>query len=323
MLYFCQDRKGARESMSKKSAKTGRYVIDLQKWRSAAALFACSVTLVFSIIAIFQSTVTYIYRGWGLDVMFRYFTRLSNILTALASSFIIPYAVNGIKCKRFVYPKWLSILHYMGTICTTLTMFFSLAVILPFDRELALGGSNFYLHVICPIAVLISFLLVESGYIYTMRDNLYCLAPFLLYAVVYIVMVVFVGESNGGWADMYKVATYVPVYVSFPVMLALAFAIAFGIRKLSNLLTVRRQNRMMFSWDKDPDPVRIKIELYGLGRYYGLHDDKNDLSIPYDILEALASRYDLPCVDLMNAYTRGLYHGMCEADSKKKRQAPR
>ena len=197
--------------MSGKPAKARQYLIDLQKWRSAAALAACCVTLVFSVVAINWATVTYVSKGWDPPSMFRYFTRLSNILTALASAFIIPYAVNGVKCKRFIYPKWLSLLHYAGTICTTLTMLFSLAAILPFDAEAALGGSNFYLHTVCPIAVLVSFLLVESGYIYTLKDNFYCLAPFLLYAVVYVVMVVFVGEANGGWADIYKLVTYVPI----------------------------------------------------------------------------------------------------------------
>ncbi len=295
--------------MPERQVKARQYMIDLQKWRSVLALLACGITLVCSVFAFNLSFVKYVRNEWALSRFFCYFTTLSNILTALASSFILPYAVNGIRRKRFVYPKWMSILHYAGTICTTLTMIFSLAFILPYDAEMALGGSNFYLHVVCPAAVLVSFLLVESGYIYTRKDNLLCLIPFFLYSIVYIIMVVFVGADNGGWEDLYKIVTFAPVYFSLPAMYAFAYLVAFGIRKLAGFLTVRRQKRMLFSWKDDLAPVEIKIELYGLGRFYGLRGDKNDLSVPYDILEALSARYAIPCGDLMKAYAKGLYDG--------------
>ena len=130
--------------------------------------------------------------GENVSKLFRFFTTLSNILTALASGFIIPYAVNGIRKQRFSYPKWMSMMHCSGTICTTLTFVFAMAFILPFNRESAIGGYNFYLHVICPLAVLISFFMVEINKKFTYKDMFICVFPAFIYTVVYLVMVAFV-----------------------------------------------------------------------------------------------------------------------------------
>lgn len=51
--------------------------------------------------------------------------------------------------------------------------------------------------------------------------------------------------------------------------------------------------------------------------YYGLHGDKNNLSLPLDILESLARHYDMNVKELYNVYTKGLYHGIAERDIKR------
>ena len=137
--------------------------------------------------------------GWAVSDYFRYFTALSNLTTALAAGFILPFAVNGIRRKRFVYPRWLFLMHYAGTICTTLTLLFALVFILPWDPAFAVGGGQKFLHIICPIAILIAFLLVEGGYLLTRRNTFFCLIPFLVYSLVYLIMVVFVKR----WPDFY------------------------------------------------------------------------------------------------------------------------
>ncbi len=298
--------------MPPQTHKAREYLIDLHLWRSAAALVACIITLLCTSFAIGACLVNYTRQGWAIPDLFRYFTTLSNLLTALAAAFLIPYAVTGIRRKRFAYPKWLSILHCTGTICTTLTMLVALCFILPFDRDSALGGSNLYLHVICPAAVLISFMTVESGYQYSRRDGLLCLLPFLAYSLVYLIMVVVVGKERGGWEDLYRLVTFVPFYVSLPLTLLLGYGVDLAVRTLSNRLTRRRQQRLLGSWQTDLEPVELKIELFGLGRFYGLHGEPNDLSIPYDILEALSERYAIPVDELMRPYTKGLSDGIRE-----------
>ena len=292
-----------------KNRKANQYMIALHKWRSVMALIACTVSLVCTAVAVCGSIVLYVKDDAELSELFRYFTTLSNIITALASAFIIPFAINGIRLHRFVYPKWLSLLHYSGTICTTLTFVFAFAFILPTNRELAIGGYNTYLHVVCPLAVLISFEMVEDNYKFSKKDMFLCLTPFIIYSLVYLVMVVFTGK----WEDMYMITYFVPAYVSLPAMWLLALGVAFTIRKLTNALIQKRQKKITAAFDeREYDKVELNIEVFGLGRFYGHHDDEDDLSVPYDILDTLAKKYSLNVYDLLQIYNKGLIDGVKE-----------
>lgn len=296
----------------KREKKARQYLIDLQRWRSAAAFIACGITLFFSVTSIVDALIYYSQRGWLIRDYFRYFTTLSNLVTALAAGFILPFAADGIRKKRFVYPKWLFLMHYSGTIGVTMTMMFALIFILPWDPEFAVGGRSLFLHVICPLAVLVSFELVESGYYLTRRNTLVALFPILAYSLIYLVMVVFVGKENGGWEDMYMLNTFVPFYISLPLSWLMAYVIASLIRITANYFGKHRQKQMLAHWREDMEPVEVNIEMYGLGRYNGLHGDKSDLGIPYDILEVLAEKYSMETTALMKVYTKGLLDAVQE-----------
>ncbi len=304
------------DGMNGKKKGKKQYLIGIQKWRSFVALAACIVTLLFSIIAIVGSVLYYERHSWAISDLFRYFTTLANILTALAAGFIIPFAVEGIRKKRFVLPRWLSLFFYSGTVCTTIIIVFVFALIMPYDPEFALGGNNFYLHIVCPVTVLISFMLVESHHTTTWKDTLLCLLPFIIYSFVYIIMVVVVGEDHGGWEDLYMLKTFVPAYVSFPIAWGLAYGIAFVIKKISERLSRLRRIGMFASWEEDASPVEVNIEVYGLGRYYGLHGDENELVVPYDILEALAEKYSMEPDRLVKVYMKGLMDGIKESSAQ-------
>ena len=296
--------------MKNEKKKARQYLIDLQRDRSAVALAACVITLVFTVGAITWGVVTYTRTGRSLGHLFRFFTTLSNMMTALAASFIIPYAVSGIARKRFVYPRWIAMLHYSGTVNTTLTMLFSMTFILKVDPVSAIGGHNFYLHIICPTAVLVSYLMVESGQELSKKDALKCLVPFFLYSIVYVVMVVFLGV----WNDFYMFNVIMPYYISLPGMWILGCLIALGVRKASSKLSERRKKILLSSWSEDLDPIEIRIELFGLGRYNGMAGDMNELTIPYDILKMISERYGLDASDLAAVYTRGLLDGAAEKE---------
>ena len=77
-----------------------------------------------------------------------------------------------------------------------------------------------------------------------------------------------------------------------------------------------RRKHLLSSWSKDIDLVEVKIEVYGLGRFYGLSGDKNNLSVPMDILELIADRYDIGTKGLYAVYTKGLYNGLYERENK-------
>lgn len=300
-----------------KKAVSGRqYMINLQKWRSIVSLIACAVTMILSFAGVNASMVRYMKLGLNAADFFKYMTSISNILTGAASSFIIPFAVEGIRKKRFTMPKWLNVFFYAGTICTTVTMLFTLFVILPFNAEFAVAGSNFYFHFICPVTVLVSFLLIESNRRISWRDLATGMIPFLTYSIVYFVMVVIIGEENGGWEDLYLLNTIVPWYVSLPALWAAAFGVSAGIKKASNVISGIREKKTFAKWGADMEPIEVVIEAFGLGRYNGLHGDVSTPSIPYDILDFLADRYSIDPMKLVGAYTKGLIDGIEEKKAR-------
>ena len=62
----------------KREKKARQYLIDLQRWRSAAAFIACGITLFFSVTSIVDALIYYSQRGWLIRDYFRYFTTLSR-----------------------------------------------------------------------------------------------------------------------------------------------------------------------------------------------------------------------------------------------------
>ena len=293
------------------------YMISLYRWRSILALLACVVTLIMAVIALSENII-YDARIDRVGYSFKYFTVITNVMIALAASCIIPYAIDGIRKKRFSYPKWVALIHYSGTICTTITMIFAVLFISRFDRYLAFGGYNLIYHVICPIAILISFMLVESGHEFGIHESIFCLLPFTLYAIIYSIQVLMIGEENGGWADLYKFITLTPVSFSLPAMFMMAIVVSAGIAKIYNYLSRYRKNRMHDRWPKDASEVEVKIEVYGLGRYMGMHEDVNNASLPMDILLDMASYYNLNQNDLIRAYTKGMIDGNAEKVNRDK-----
>ena len=298
--------------------RSGRgYIIALSGWRSRLALIAALITVSFSLYGITGGMIYYTQIGKTTAELFHWFTINSNFLTGFGAALIIPYAVEGIRRKHFSYPRWIAMLHYSGMVCTTLTMVFSVGIMSWVDPEAAFGGYNRYLHILCPIMVLVSFFLVESGCRYTRRDVLLAAVPSLVYEAVYLYEVVIVGEANGGWEDMYHMAEYVPIGVSVLVITVMALGISALIRLLYNRLARYRARRLEAGlWPPDTDPVEINIELFGLGRYMGKHADTDFIELPLDLIRLIAARYGLKTEALVRPYIRGFLDSQKEKSEK-------
>ena len=155
-------------------------VIILRKKKSVMALIACLVTLAFSFYAIAGGMVLYVEDDLAAGGIFQWFTTISNSITCLAACMITPFAVEGYRKKHFSVPKWVAVFLYMGMVCTTLTMIVSLSFISWADPELAFGGYNTYLHIVCPVMVIISFFMIESGYLYSVLDAALTVIPAIM-----------------------------------------------------------------------------------------------------------------------------------------------
>ena len=279
----------------------------LLRRRSVIALCCVILTLMlafYGIIASVNKTNTVLQENGFRS--FIYYTMVSNLLAALSAAFVFPFAVEGIRKKRFLMPKWVALMHFIATTSIMVTMVFVLAFISWASPEDAFGGANFVTHVICPLLILFSFLQMESGRLLTWKDRLLGIFPCSVYMTVYVIEVILIGESNGGWPDLYRVQEFLSPALAVPAFLLLAFGVSTAVAFLSNRITKKRKDRMFRLWKKDLDPIEAKIEAYGMGAAAARSGDENSVQIPWDILTDLAKRYHLDMEDLTSAFVKGL-----------------
>ena len=256
-----------------------KYLISLYRRRSILAFIAGTLILCLTCVAI-TSTLVY-YTDKGDASLFYFFTVLSAILSATGSAFMIPYAVEGIRKKRFSLPKWVALIQFSATTCDIITLLSVLLVILPINGEDVITGINFWLHLITPSLKVILFSCVETGVLFTRKDTILVQLPYWGYMVVYWTMVILIGEGNGGWRDFYKV-------------------------QFHNFRARKGMDRLSALWNADLEPTELKIEAFGLGRYMGGQYQGDEISIPLDVFEMMTERYDVTMEELTKAYIRGV-----------------
>ena len=170
------------------------------------------------------------------------FTVNSNILAAAAMAMVIPYTMDGLRTHNYYLPRWIVDVVYAGVTAVALTFLVSLFVLSPVKGfVLIFTGSRFFLHGVCPILAVAAFCFFMTQKELRIRDSLLAMIPVLIYAAVYFVMVVVLGEEKGGWNDFYGFATRVPWKVTAIAIMPLTFLIATGIRVLHNRARNRRK----------------------------------------------------------------------------------
>ena len=75
------------------------------------------------------------------------------------------------------------------------------------------------------------------------KETFPAVLPVLIYATLYFIMVVVIGEEHGGWNDFYGFATRVPVWIPMIAIMPLTFAIASVLRLLHNKCCLNRKER--------------------------------------------------------------------------------
>ena len=155
--------------------------------------------------------------------------------------------------------------------------------------------------------VLLAFFFVETYYKLSIKDAFYTIIPVLLYAVVYIYQVVLIGEEAGGWRDIYYLTVYIPFILSFLGMILVSILIALTLRFLYNKINeIRKRKFISELWDDEVSPVEVKIEFYGLGRYFGKNDYKTHTTLPLDIISIVSEKYHIKMEELIAAFSKGV-----------------
>jgi len=167
---------------------------------------------------------------------FRMFTILSNIVVGVCASQAIPYAVDGLRYNNYHLPRWIVDTLYVGVGCVTVTFLLSCFVISPvFGIKYALfDTSNIYLHLTSPVLAAVMFIFFNNYHNISFKKTLIALIPPYVYAAVYVTMVFFVDEANGGWIDFYMIDHFFPWQLSVSMFLAAVFLILTGLRLAHN-----------------------------------------------------------------------------------------
>ena len=287
--------------------KSRDYLTNFFRRRSIIALCCGIGILILSFYGMIAGVIrTITVKGRDGFSAFLYFTRISNMLAMVSVSFLIPFAVEGIRKRRFVLPKWIATLHYLSATSIAIMMVFVFGFMSWTSPDNAFVGiHNLFLHIICPILILISYFQIENQHQFSLKDCLIGCIPFYLYLVIYIIEVLFIGEANGGWRDLYHIQEYVSPVVIIPLLLLLGFVVSYLVAVSSNYLVKKRKEKMFLYWEKEVDPIEAKIEAYGLGNMMSKTKDENNILIPLDILEYLAQKSHLNTDDLIKSYMIG------------------
>ena len=274
------------------------------------ALVSCAVVFICVCIGVTMNLTTLYdedFDNMGIRT-FRMFTVNSNILAALSSFVVIPYAIDGIRKKEYSLPNWVVIFMMTGTIAVSLTFLVSLFILSPVKGfVLIFTGSRFFLHGVCPILNILAFCVFITSYKLKIKDCLLSLIPVAIYAAVYFTMVVVITEEHGGWADFYGFATRIPAWLSLIIIFPLTFGIATLIRLWHNHSFVRRRKNeaeIFLSYFEGKPAEEIIFEM---GKARAKIQPSGDVVIPMLVIQKIVyfTESDMSMDDASALYLNG------------------
>lgn len=210
------------------------------------ALIGASIVAVCVIIGVTMNLVTLYDENFdhmGIRT-FCMFTVNSNIIAGLSMLLCLPYTVDGLRTGNYHLPDWVVVMMHITVSAVSLTFLVSLFILAPVKGfYLIFSGSRFFLHGVCPVLSIVTFCCFINSHLVRLWEAALGLVPVLLYGIVYVIMVVFIGEENGGWNDFYGFVTRVPFWVSLPVILIAATGTVLLLRLGHNACCLYRRKK--------------------------------------------------------------------------------
>ena len=274
------------------------------------ALISCAIVVVCVCIGVTMNLTTLYdqnFDNMGIRT-FCMFIVNSNILAALSSFAIIPYAIDGLRKKEYVLPNWVVVFMLTGTTAVALTFLVSLFILSPVKGfVLIFTGSRFFLHGVCPILNILAFCVFVTSHKITVKQSFFALIPVAIYAIVYFVMVVLIPKDLGGWDDFYGFATRVPIWISATVILPLTFGITTLVRLWHNhSFSKRRQNEAQIFLDYF-DGKEAREILFEMGKARAKIQPYGDVILPTLVIKKIVyfTDSDLSLNDACRLYLDG------------------
>ena len=187
-----------------------------------------------------------IWNGSG-KKMFIYYTQDSNILAMIVCAISVICTLGCLIMGKENRPMWIRRLKHVAASCLAVTLIVEMCVLVPmncrrlsdFPREFRCGmldGEMLYMHTVCPLLMIFSFLFLEPGK--RMRGNVYiALIPTLIYGSISLYMN-YIRAYIGPYPFLY---IYIqPVYMTVVWMIVIvggAEMIAWGMIALNGCIT--------------------------------------------------------------------------------------
>ena len=163
------------------------------------------------------------------------FTTDSNILCMLTALILAVFEIRFLKTGKPV-PKLAVIMKFFGTAAVTLTFAVVVLFLGPTTDfvSMVFGGTSVYMHFAGPLLAIISFCFVETIFQLEKKLLIPAIIPTVIYAIVYVTMVIVVGEKNGGWYDFYGFNIGGFWYISSAAIILLSLGLSALVRLLHN-----------------------------------------------------------------------------------------
>ena len=149
---------------------------------------------------------------------FRYYTIDSNILSAIASILVIIFALKKTNSNWLLYFKFTAT---TAVAVTFLTVMFFLGPTMGYKNMLS--GSNFYLHLICPIISLITYMIPDVDSPMAKRTWLYGISTVIIYSTIYSLNVLVFKT----WPDFYGFNATSHWYISAIAMIVAGLGLSY------------------------------------------------------------------------------------------------
>ena len=216
------------------------------------------------------------------------FTVNSNILAAVTMMLCLPYTIDGLRTGNYHLPNWIVDLMLAGVTGVTLTFLVSLFVLAPAKGFILIfSGSRFFLHGVCPVLAFVAFCFFISDHRIKLLESLWSLIPVLIYAVIYLTMVVVIGEERGGWDDFYGFATRLPLWLPIVLIMPLTYGITTLIRVLHNGSYDRRKRKeaQLYRDEYQTADLRKTVEAVARSRHSELK--MTDIVVPVRLIRQM------------------------------------
>ena len=165
-------------------------------------------------------------------IAFRFFTCQSNVFCALACLLTAVFSADG------EIPEGVWLLKYAGTAAVTVTMLTVFLFLAPvvgkgWVKRLLTGSvSDLFMHLLTPVAALVSFLVFEKRGM-TFAQALPGLLPVILYGILYVYKTQFAPEQKR-WEDFYTFNRNGKLAVSCAGMIFGTFLVCMALMVLQN-----------------------------------------------------------------------------------------